>query len=271
MASIQRQIERLHSSQKEASLEVYTLGSFRVLRVGEEISSKTWGRDKTLQLFQFFVTARHRRALHKEQIVSRIWEDANTQSGDRDFKVALHGIHKVLEPDRKSRGEALYIQREGQSYQLNQQAVWIDAEAFESWLKLGNQAYMEDPAQAIECYEEAIHLYQGRYLPNRIYEDWTSAERERLQLLALNTLGSLGELIVSKNPQESIRLAQEALRIDNTNEEAYRLQMKAYLERGNRPMAIKTFLQCEEVLKEEFGIAPLPETQSLLAQIEDIA
>ncbi|MEZ4681674.1 MAG: bacterial transcriptional activator domain-containing protein [Caldilineaceae bacterium] len=36
-----------------------------------------------------------------------------------------------------------------------------------------------------------IKLYHGDYLPERRYEDWTSAEQERLQLLALNTMTTL--------------------------------------------------------------------------------
>ena len=45
--------------------------------------------------------------------------------------------------------------------------------------------------------------------------------------------------------------------------------MEAYFQKGNRPMAIKTYQQCEKVLDEEFGIAPLPETKRLLLKIKD--
>ena len=53
--------------------------------------------------------------LHKEKIMDGLWEDWN----DRDFKVALHGINKVLEPNRPSRTEAIYILRQGVSYQID--------------------------------------------------------------------------------------------------------------------------------------------------------
>jgi DNA-binding SARP family transcriptional activator len=75
---------------------------------------------------------------------------------------------------------------------------------------------------------------------------------------------------VEKNPMESIRFAQKALLIDHAWEDAYRVQMEAYLQKGNRPMAIKTYQQCEKVLEEEFGIEPLPETQQLLRKIRGI-
>ena len=46
--------------------------------------------------------------------------------------------------------------------------------------------------------------------------------------------------------------------------------MQAYLKKGNRPMAIKTYQQCARILDEEFGIEPLPETKKLLLAIKAI-
>lgn len=69
---------------------------------------------------------------------------------------------------------------------------------------------------------------------------------------------------------ESIRLTQQALQIDSTWEDAYRIQMEAYFAKGNRPMAIKTYQQCQRVLDQEFGIEPLPETQQMYRQIRGV-
>ena len=263
---LENKIVELITKKKSASLHVQTLGNFQVWREDEKISAKDWGRDKTIQLFQFLVTARHRHSLHKEQIVDRLWEEAS----DKNFKVALHGINKTLEPNRKSRTEAKYILRQGVTYQLNTNEIWIDADALENFIAIGNQALGNQPEVAERAYQEAIELYEGIYLPNRLYEDWSSEERERLQILALGAMITLGELLVEKNPMETIRLAQQALLIDSAWEDAYRLQMEAYLQKGNRPMAIKTYQQCEKILEKEFGIEPLPETQQLLRKIKGV-
>ena len=84
-------IESLLESDTKAELKVYTLGQFNLELNGAEISDN-WGRDKAIQLFQFFIIARNRMALHKEQIIDRLWEDAGT---DQHFKVALHEIKSV--------------------------------------------------------------------------------------------------------------------------------------------------------------------------------
>ena len=267
MNQFEQHIEALKAKRKNATIQVQTLGNFQVWRDGVPVPSKEWGRDKTIQLFQFFVTARRRKALHKEQIMDRLWNE-DSDSGDPVFKVALHGINKILEPNKKSHADAHYIIRQGATYQMRFDDVWVDGDVLESFIALGNQYLTEQPQAARIAYREAIDLYQGVYLPNRLYEDWSSDERERLQVLALGAIITLAELLLQENPMESIRLAQQALLIDAAWEDAYRIQMEAYFLKGNRPMAIKTYQHCEKVLEEEFGIEPLPETKNLLMRIK---
>ena len=260
-------ITNIQAKKDIASLQVQTMGTFQVWREGTLISPKEWGRDKSVQLFQFLVTARHHRALHKEQIIDRIWEDIDIKAGEQNFKVAQHGMNKALEPNRKSRSEAKYITRQGVTYQLNLSEIWIDTDAIEQYISIGNQYLSENTEIAIKAYRTAIELHHGTYLPNRLYEDWSSGERERLQILILGAFINLSELLVTDNPMESIRLCQQALLLENTWEDAYRIQMEAYMTKGNRPMAIKTYQQCETVLDKEFGVKPLPETKALYQKI----
>lgn len=247
-----------------ATLLVHTLGSFAVWRDGHKLSPKDWKRDKALQLFQFLLMARSRKALHKEQIIDKLWDG---ELDDQGFKVALHGLNKALEPTRKSHADTTYIVRNGQTYQLDMTHIWVDAVVFEQLLALANKELVSDPAAAAAIYREALSLHKGIFLPDRIYEDWSCDERERLQLLFLGAAMALAELLLTVNPMESIQLCQEVLLIDVAWEEAYRIQMAAYLHKGNRPMAIKSFQVCERVLWEEMGIKPLPETRQTYQRV----
>lgn len=269
MEALIQQLEQIEAQRQTAVVQICTLGMFRVERGETTLSDKDFGRDKSIQLFQFLVTARHRRALHKEQIIDRIWEESNSKSGNQTFKVALHGINKALEPNRPNRTEPTYILRQGLTYQLNLEEVWIDADAMEQYIALGNQLLTENETLAIQAYRAAIALHHGIYLPERLYEDWTSDERERLQVLVLGAMITLGELLLPTVPMESVRLAQQALLIDRAWEDAYRIEMQAYFAKGNRPLAIKSYRQCEAVLLEEFGVKPLPETRALFKRIHE--
>lgn len=269
MSNTASQIEQIVAAHQSASLRIQTLGAFQVWVDSDAVENKTWGRDKTVQLLQFLITIRNKRGLHKEQIIDRIWEDADIDSGNRDFKVAMHGINKVLEPNRKSRTEFKYILRQGATYQLNGKEISVDLDVIESLIAIGNDVYNSDQPEAIKAFSEAIKLYEGTYLPNRVYEDWTIEERERIQVLILGAFMTLAELVLDESPMESVRLTQRALLIDPTWEDAYRIQMRAFFNRGNRPQAIKAYEQCVKVLDQEFGISPLPETKKLLKEIKD--
>jgi DNA-binding SARP family transcriptional activator len=248
----------------KATLRVQTLGGFRIWRSGLEITHAAWGREKAIHLFQFFITTRRRAPyLHKEQIIDRLWPQLSPEEGDRDFKVALHAVNKTLEPDRPPRTEPRFIQRHELTYGLNLAEVWIDADAFETLLTAGNHALPDHPEAAITFYRQAMALYQGDFLPERRYEDWSSAERERLQVLGLGLMVRLADLLLATTPLESIRLAQQVLAIDPVWEDAYRIQIKAYLAQGNRPLALRSYEQCVQVLARELGLEPLPETRQL--------
>ncbi len=266
VAFIARHVSLEAMTDQVTSLRIQTLGGFRIWRHGVEIDATAWGRDKAVQLLQYFVTMR-RRPVHKEQIIDNLWPDLDAQTGDRDFKVALNAIHKVLEPERGPRAEPRFIRRYGLAYGLSLDDVWIDADAFENLMAQGNQALPHDAESAVEKYQAAVALYTGDYLPERRYEDWSSVERERLQTLALGTLTTLAGLLVERSPLESLRLTQRALTVDAAWEDAYRVQMQAYFAQGNRPLALRTYQQCVESLQREFGIAPLPETQAVYEQI----
>jgi DNA-binding SARP family transcriptional activator len=254
------QISQILEKKETAHIKVQTLGGFEVWVNGKKLNSKDWGRDKSIQLFQFFLMARNRKALLKDTIVDKLWED---DLDDQGFKVALHGVNKALEPDRKSHSDTNFLQRNGHTYQLNFEQIFIDSVAFEEMVSIGNQLVSKNEKEAKKVYRLALELYKGSFLPDRVYEDWSADERERLQLIYLNAAIELAELLIDENPIESIQIAQNALLVDVVWEDAYRIQMQAYLQKGNRPMAIKTYQVCEQVLKEEFGIKPLPETRKV--------
>ena len=258
-----------HARRRQTTaLRVHTLGGFRLWRDGVEIGPSAWEREKALHLFQFFVTMRRFEArLPKEQIIEQLWPGLDADRGDRDFRVALNALYRALEPERTPRAEPRFLRRQGLAYGLDLAAAWVDADAFEAQVSAGNRALPADPDSAVRHYEAAVALYAGDYLPERRYEDWTSAERERLQTLALGTMTTLAGLLVERRPLESIHLAQRVLSIDPVWEDAYRAEMRAYLAQGNRPLALRAYQRCVQVLEREFGVAPLPETRALYETI----
>lgn len=249
-------------------LTIQVLGRFAVWRGETLLAPGDWGRDKARQLLQYMVTQRGQLVL-KERITAELWPALAPDKADRDFKVALNALNSALEPDRPPRSLAVYLTREGTSYGLNPAApIRSDVAQFEAAITAGGQSEPEDPAGATAHYRQALELYQGAYLPDALYDDWASAERERLATLYLATATRLARLLLDAGATpELILWCQRVIAADPCWEEAYRLLMQGHLRNGNRPLAIRTYEQCRQTLAAELGIDPMPETTRLYRQI----
>ncbi len=245
-------------------LTVHTLGYFAIWRGAERVEEKEWGREKARQLFQYLITNR-RRFMARERIVDDLWPELAPNKADRDFKVALNALNDALQPTRPQRTLSYYIARQTSSYGLNPEAPFvIDRDLFEQRLTLGSRQEKEARPQAIQHYRQALDLYQGEYLPDTLYSDWASAERERLATLYLSGATRLSALLLKEGiTVESLLWSQRAIALDPCWEEAYRLIMRGHWHSGNRPLALRTYEQCRTTLEEELAIAPMAETTKL--------
>lgn len=250
-------------------LDVQTLGRFIVRLDGETLPDSAWGRGKARQLLQYFVTFQPRQTL-KERIVAELWPTLDAQKADRDFKVALNALQTALEPDRQPRAPSSYISRLGTSYGLNPEvSILVDVAEFEAGITAARTAEKHFPAQAIDLYRRALQLYHGEYLPDAIYEDWSSATRERLSVLYLNGCNRLAWLLLADGDTiEIINWGQKVLALDPCWEDAYRLLMRAHMANGNRPLAVRAYRQCRQALAEDLGIEPMAETTALYEQVQ---
>jgi LuxR family maltose regulon positive regulatory protein len=252
----------------QALLTVQTLGQFRVWRQdGTEIAASDWGREKARVLCQYLVT-RRRVLTPKERIAFDLWPDLDAQRADRDFKVALNALLSALEPKRQPRAESRFIQRQGTAYGLVPSLYDLDADRFTDLVNGGARMETTDLDVAVASYRAAVDLYQGDYLPDALYEDWASAERERLLTLYLSSASRLAQLLLERQEaQESIVLAEAVLVRDPCWEEAYRILMQAYQSRGNRPLAIRAYQRCVSALRDELGLEPMVETERLYLKL----
>ncbi|MBI5715811.1 MAG: hypothetical protein HZC38_20620 [Chloroflexi bacterium] len=251
-------------------LRVNTLGNFRLWRGDVEIDAREWKRDKARQLFQLLLT-RHGKPLQREEITEKLWPSLTPEAAQRDFKVALNALNKVLEPNREADAPFAYILRQGTSYFICPDAdMAIDSNQFERECETGlrmSDAISHQPS-AISHLQSAMRLYIGDFLPDALYEDWASEERERLLALYLRAADKLaGALIERGQYDEGLELCQKILAKDVCWERAYRLMMTAYAKQGNRPQALKTFQRCVEMLKSELDVAPSAATVELYERL----
>lgn len=260
--------ERPEAERAVEHIRVQTLGRFAVWLGEKKLPDSAWGREKARKLFQYLLTYRQRHT-PKERIVAELWPELDPERADRDFKVALNALQSTLEPGRSARAPSVYITRQSASYGLNPDApLQIDALEFEAGITAGSAAEREGKDQAVDLYRQALELYRGEYLPGAIYEDWSSAERERLATLYLSGANRLARLLLEQGSElEAINWSQKVIAVDPCWEDAYRLLMRTYMAGGNRPLAVRAYEQCRRTLAEDLGIEPMAETNRLYQRI----
>ncbi len=243
-------------------LRVQTLGAFRAWRGEIEIAPREWQRDKARQLFQLLLTHRDH-WLQRDEIVDRLWPNLAPESAARDFKVALNALNKAIEPNRSGEATFAFVVREGSAYRLRPEAdVWLDATEFDKACEVGLRT--SDLAQL----RSALRLYRGDYLPDALYEDWASEERERLLSLYLRAADKLAGLLIERGEyDEALDICQAILARDVCWERAYRLTMTAHARQGNRPLALRAYQRCVTTLHDELGVEPSTATTTLYETI----
>jgi DNA-binding SARP family transcriptional activator len=147
--------------------------------------------------------------------------------------------------------------------------IWVDSDAFEQACQAGYRAASAGDAEgAADHLRVALDLYPGNYLPDALYEDWASAERERLLSLYLRAADKLtGLLVEQERYDEALDVCGRILSYDPCWERAYRWMMLAYARRGNRPTALRTYRRCVDTMQQELGVEPSPATKALYEQI----
>ena len=253
-------------------LRVQTLGGFRAWRGAAEIDPREWQRDKARQLFQLLLTQLGR-PLQREEIAERLWPNLTAEIANRDFKVALNALNKVLEPGRSADTASAYISRDGTAYCLRAEAdLWLDAAEFEraaeAGLNLIDGPEADAQEKALVLLQSAVNLYTGDFLPEAVFEEWAAHEQERLLALFLRAADRLAGLLLERGQaQDAIVMCQRILARDACWERAYQIMMLAHENSGNRTQALRTYQRCVAALRAELDVSPSAATLALYERL----
>lgn len=250
---------------KMSRLHIQTLGGFRLWRDDAPTPSQAWKTQKTRTLFAILLTYRNR-VLTQDQLIEWLWPDLAPASARNSLQVAISNLRGLLEPELKRPSDSRFVLTEPAGYRLDtSRDCWVDADEFEARYRQGVAAQQRgDRMTALAQYHAAESQYRGDYLPEEPYVDWAITERERLCNLYLDLLERQAELLADAGDfSTAIQACQQILERDACRERIYRRLMRYHHLSGDRAAALAVFGRCRQILADELGVEPLPQTQAL--------
>ncbi|MER6161674.1 BTAD domain-containing putative transcriptional regulator [Streptomyces sp. NPDC001868] len=101
-------------------------------------------------------------------------------------------------------------------------------------------------------------------------DEWLAHERERLRQLHLHLQETFAEQLAEQGKFGlALDVALGALRLDNLRESAHRSVIRIHLQEGNLSEARRAYATCRQVLEQELGVSPAPETTRILDRTDD--
>ncbi len=255
-----------HSAAVQPSLRVRFFGHFEMLCDGETMPLGRNG--KALTILKYLL-AKHTRPVSQDHLMGWLWPESNLKKARWSLNSAIHGLRKLLSGCSSS-VSMNYVLLEDGYYRLSPGVrLTTDVDDFDKHYERGRRLEKDCRMReaAIE-YERTIELYRDDYLVEDLYEDWTMVERERLANAYIDILGRLTiHYMEVGQHQESIRACYRVLEKDRCHEDTYRLLMQCYVRLGLRVRALHQYRMCEQILAQEYGTSPSPETRSLYLKL----
>lgn len=249
----------------EPEMHVYLLGPVQVVVAGRPLTAADWTYHKARELF-FYLLAQP--PASKAQIGLALWPEASPAQLRNEF-------HRTLYHLRRAIGQPDGVQFNQATYQMNPAvSLWCDVHEFERQLaavrplrRAGGVA-PTGREQVIVALEKAASLWRGDFLADVVLGDWAITRGEALRQEYLSALLTLGQLyLAAAGYDQAITVFRRALALDNFLELAHRELMRCYGRLGERSQAMRHYQTLRQLLQDELGITPSPETRLLYERL----
>lgn len=255
------------SSAASDLLRVYALGSLRIYRKDILLFDESWRNKPAKTIFKMLFTAPGKR-YPKDVLAEALWPETEPDVAANRLRVAVHDLRKML--GEGGRQATRYIaQQEGSYYFDDHLPAWSDVAAFVAAAARGRDLARQDRREeALQAYGEAEALYQGEYLRDDPFFDWSISPRERLREQHLAMLGDAARLHAADGGfEEAAGFCRKIVRIEPWREEVYRRLMQYLAQAGRSHEALRVYEECRRALQAEVGAEPAEETTALRDRI----
>ena len=237
------------------------LGPFELRRQGTPIVICS---NRNGQAILRYLIARPDHSATTDTLMDILWPDDSEEVALRKLHVTMSILRRSLQIDHDSQEK--YILHKHGVYQLNP-AIPLHTDA-EEFLHLYHMGRKESGEAAAYYYEKACPLYTRPFLMEDLYMDWSFPMREQLRQIHLEICSSLTSHYFEKRSYETAaQWAAMTLSENPCDEQAYRQLMRIYALAGRRDDAMRQYQRCQQILRDELNLEPMPETVALYQTI----
>lgn len=150
---------------------------------------------------------------------------------------------------------------------LNPKIFWTDQLAFERLLNQAEAIQTSEQTKASNLIEQALDLYQGKFLQSDSDHSWAVSPRERLQNKHVRAVKQLAEHWNQQSQlHKAIKLYEKALDINDVVEPFYQGLIACHLKLGQKSEAVAVYQRCCNTLLAKHGTEPTLKTQVMIKE-----
>ena len=251
---------RILSGEREIDLVIKMLGPVEVLREqGRRLAPDAWTLSRALRILCFIASRQNHRAT-KDAIVETFWPDTRLEDIDKNFWPTISYIRRALNSNQDVKKN--FIRYRESAYYLNPEFHYsMDIEEFERLIALAQGLRRDGDFEGFTAAaREAVELYRGEFL-EEIYDNWVHEPRAYYQTMYFATLKELADHHHrAEEYEQSIVYCKTILSRDAYREDVHRQLMDSQARVGNRAAVREQYENLKNLLREELGVDPLPET-----------
>jgi DNA-binding SARP family transcriptional activator len=247
---------------------IRTLGGFEVHRNGNEVISDTQWAGLRQKLLLKAIVVNGCREIPKDILMDALWPDCRYDAALKRFKVTLHRLRKILEPNMDQRAGSSCISLKDNLVSLDTGRCRVDINAFLAACDEVRQLKHCDAPRRLAACRRAVEFYGGDFLPEEPYLRWVEMKRAALKDQYIAVRMEMARIYEGQGELEAAVLQCNAvIQADPLTEHAHQQRMRLLQRQGRCSAALKTYRDLAETLAEELDTVPDPATTRIYKEI----
>ena len=248
-------------------LRIYLTGRV-CLEAGRVVAEERRFPSRQARLLFAYLVCQRMQPVPREELAEVLWPGTLPAAWDPALKSLVSKLRQFL-GHLNAPSASLSISSQFGCYQLHlPPPAWIDLEsARHSADEAAGALRSGDIRAAWGPTLVTLAIAQRPFLPGEEGE-WIEGKRRELQDMLVSALDCYVEICLrTAQAAQAAQMAIQAVSLEPFRETGYRQLMRVHAASGNRAEALRVYQRCQELLADQLGVDPSPETEALYLEL----